>query len=124
MQHESNAGQRRFQLVADCGHQIALHLIQQAEARHVAEDDGGAKCNTEGIFNRQNLREIRTILAAVAKGDGLIERLGQERAVLLKGVLKRLAKSGGRYPGGGRRLSRRRMAAWNLLRQRFLRHHH
>jgi hypothetical protein len=107
MQHQANASQRRLQFVTDRGHQVALDLIEEAKAGHVVEYESRAQCTTEGILNGQNLRQVGAILAVVTKRDGLVERLRQERALLVQGVVQRLAQRGGRHPVVGRRLAGR-----------------
>ena len=66
VQGQANAGQRRLQLVADRGHQVALDLVEQPKARHVGEDHGGAEGAAKGIADGEDLRQVGAILAIVS----------------------------------------------------------
>ena len=103
MQVEPHARQRRLQFVADRGRQVALDLVQQAEARHVAEHHRRPERIAVGVADGQDLRQVGALLAVEAEVDGLIERLRRKRLLLLQGVGQRLAQRRRRLPGlGGR----------------------
>ena len=107
VQRQPHAGQRRLEFVADGGHQVALDLVQQAEARHVAEHHRRPQRVAVGVADRQNLRQVGAVLAVEPEADGLVERLREERLLLLQGVGQRAAQRLRRLPRlrGGRRLS-------------------
>src|SRR5581483_9786954 len=100
MQGQADAGQRRLQLVAGGGDQVALDLVEQAEARNVLQQDGRAERLAVGVADRQDARQEVALLGAVAQREGALERVGQVRPLLVQG----LAQGGGQ---GRRRLPRR-----------------
>ena len=97
--HQADAGQRRLQLVADRGHQVALDLVEQAEARHVQQQHGGAERVAVGVGDGQDARQEEVLLAAQRQHDDLVEPVGQVRLLLQQRLLQRAAQRLGRLPG-------------------------
>lgn len=99
MHDQANAGQRRLQLVADRGHEVALDLVEQAEARHVQEQHGGAERVAVGVGDGQDARQEEVLLAAQRQDDDLAEPVGQVRLLLEQRLLQRRSQRLGRPPG-------------------------
>ncbi len=112
VQRQPDASERCFQLVADGGHEIALHFIEQTEPRHVLQQHRGADCRAAGVANRQDTGQERADRVAGPQHDGLVETFGQILALLAQGVGERLPQRRGWLPLRGRVLvSRRRQHA-------------
>ena len=87
MQGQADAGEGRLQLVTDRRDEVTLDSIEQAEAGDILKQNGGAESIAVGIADRQDLRQQAVLLTIHAQCNRLLKSLGQERALLLQGVL-------------------------------------
>ena len=72
-----DTGERRLQLVAYRGDQIALDLVEQAKAGDVLEQDRRTERVAKGIANWQDLRQQAMLLVFRTERDRLVEGLRQ-----------------------------------------------
>ena len=109
VQHQADARQRRLQLVADRGHHVALHFVQEAEPRHVFQQHRGPQRGRRGIANRQDPRKIGIGLFSLLQNDDFVEAFGHVRALFLQGLGQGLPQGFRRFPDRRRRAGMLRM---------------
>src|SRR5437879_372878 len=101
MEGQTDAGERRLELMTDGGHQVTLHLVEQAKARHVLELNGGAEGVSVGITDRQNVRQKEMFLSLLGQHDHALKSLGKIRTLIGERLSKRMTDRFGRLPGHG-----------------------
>ena len=106
VEHKPDARQRRLQLVADGGHEIALHFVEQAKAGNVLQEHRGPERRAVRIADRQDARQERVGFLSHVQHDGLVESLGQVLAAVLQNIGQRLPQRFGRLPDKRRLLLR------------------
>ena len=98
VQRKPDARQRRFQLVADRRHQIALHLVEQPKAGNVLQQHRRPDCYALGIADGQDPRQERMSFLSHRQHDGLVEAFGQVLLLVLQNVGQRLSQWFWRLP--------------------------
>src|SRR5207245_2587188 len=98
MKSQTNAGERRFKLVTDRGHEIALHLVQEAKARYVLELHGRPEGVAVRITDRQNVWQKELLLSARVQDEHPFKPLGEIGTLVRQRVRKGLTDGFGRLP--------------------------
>ena len=106
MEHKPDARQRRLQFVAHGGHEIALHLVEQAKPGNVLQEHCCTNRRAIRIADWQDARQKEVVVLSQLQHDGLVETLRQVLAAVLQNIRQRLPQLIGRLPNQRRPILR------------------